>query len=330
MLFDRYDQKHKLSIIPSASPQTETLTAEECDPYWTVVAYFNTLRELGGALVMMYDDVQATMNSIAQLLEKPVRTEMAHLELERPYPEQAISVALATNMISVGVDIPRLGAMIINGQPKSMAEYIQASARVGRGSLAGVVLTVLNHRRARDRAHFESFRPWHQKLYASVEPVSVTPFSPRARDRALHAAIVALVRHLLPRLDENARVLCEKPALGLSHMEHLGPIIEELARRAASASGDDGVLEDVLEEADAFLGSWRAVDAKSYWNDFKPGESLLVSAEEFAQDALSFGSPQTNLPRPTLNSMRNVEPSCSFQLKDAEKKSGSSTLNIKI
>ena len=334
------------ALLYHASPQTETLTADECDPYWTVVAYFNTLRELGGALVMMYDDVQATMDSIAQLLEKPVRSEMSHLELssrvdaadipqyvlelERPYPEQTISVALATNMISVGVDIPRLGAMVINGQPKSMAEYIQASARVGRGALAGVVLTVLNHRRARDRAHFESFRPWHQKLYASVEPVSVTPFSPRARDRALHAVIVALARHLLPRLDARAVDLCEKPTLGEEHMERLEHLIEALARRAASASGEEAVFAHVLEEAHAFLESWRSVDTKSYWNDFKPGESLLVSAEEFAQDALSFGPLGANIPRPTLNSMRNVEPSCSFQLKDAEAKSRSSALNIKI
>ena len=121
--------------------------------------------------------------------------------LKIPFNENgACDILLASNMISVGVDIPRLGLMIVNGQPKSIAEYIQSTSRVGRGDVAGLVVTIYNNAKARDRSHYETFRTWHSSLYRDVEATSVTPYSSRARDRALHAVLVALVRHLLPEL----------------------------------------------------------------------------------------------------------------------------------
>ena len=175
------------------------------DPYYTLLMYFNALRELGGALVMLHDDVSSTMELIAKRYLGAQKSDtLEHLELSsrlgsvdipghiaelsKSLPEQIYSAVLATSMISVGVDIPRLGLMIVNGQPKGMSEYIQASSRVGRGNIAGLVWTVYNAGRARDRSHYETFRSWHQQLYASVESSSVTPYSPRARDRALHAS----------------------------------------------------------------------------------------------------------------------------------------------
>jgi ATP-dependent helicase YprA (DUF1998 family) len=116
----------------------------------------------------------------------------------RASAQGALDIVLATNMLSVGVDIPRLGLMLVNGQPKGIAEYIQATSRVGRGDVSGLVVAVLNNAKARDRSHYESFPTWHETLYRDVEPTSVTPFASRARDRALHAVLVALVRHLSP------------------------------------------------------------------------------------------------------------------------------------
>src|SRR5262249_42012532 len=124
-------------------------------------------------------------------------------EMTVSYPAPtALDVILATNMISVGVDIDRLGTMVVMGQPQGTSEYIQATSRVGRTS-PGLVVTLLNASRSRDRSHYENFVGYHANLYRQVESTSVTPFSPRARDRALHAIVIALTRHLIPQLHDN-------------------------------------------------------------------------------------------------------------------------------
>ena len=111
------------------------------------------------------------------------------------HEEEHVDVAIATNMISVGLDIQRLGLMVVLGQPKTSAEYIQATSRVGRDpEKPGLVVTLLNVHRPRDRSHYERFVAYHQSFYRNVEATSVTPFSPRALDRGLAATLVALVR----------------------------------------------------------------------------------------------------------------------------------------
>ena len=110
---------------------------------------------------------------------------------------------LSSNMLSVGIDIPRLALMLMVGQPKTTAEYIQATSRVGRGDVTGVVTTLFRSNRARDRSHFETFRGYHEALYRNVEPTSVTPWSLASRDRSLAGALVALIRHTMPALSAN-------------------------------------------------------------------------------------------------------------------------------
>lgn len=195
---------------------------EDLDPYYTLLGYFNSLRELGGAVRLVEDDIRARIKTLAQpdwspqyqFVERQLQQDVPELtsrvdsreipqrlaELERAYTgkrkpkEPPVDVVLASNMISVGVDVSRLGLMVVTGQPKTTSEYIQATSRVGRQH-PGLVITVYNWARPRDVSHYERFVPYHAALYRYVEAISVTPFSSRARDRALYGLFIAMCRH---------------------------------------------------------------------------------------------------------------------------------------
>lgn len=142
-----------------------------------------------------------------EVLELTLRVSTADVtqakrRLEHPFShKEQVESALVINMISVGLDILRLGLMVMLGQPKTSAEYIQASSRVGRDpNRPGLVVTLLNIHRPRDRSHYERFTAYHQTFYRSVEATSVTPFAPRTLDRALPAVLTALARYTDPQL----------------------------------------------------------------------------------------------------------------------------------
>ncbi len=196
------------------------------DPYMTVLGYFNSLRELGGARRIIEEQIQNTIKAYGRRkrigeergLFRDRRTFSEVVELTSRVPtnkvaearqrlgtlfhdRQRVDCAIATNMISVGLDIPRLGLMVVLGQPKTHAEYIQATSRVGRDDKRpGLVLTLLNIHKPRDRSHYECFRHYHETFYRSVEVGSVTPFSARALDRGFAGALVGLARHAEQRL----------------------------------------------------------------------------------------------------------------------------------
>ncbi|MBV0893156.1 hypothetical protein KTN05_15180 [Paracoccus sp. Z118] len=188
------------------------LTANEADSYWTLVAYHNSKRELGRIVNATRDEIPTRMKVYAsdEAVERPSNFQVlelkAHAEIPVPRarqllarrhrPEQpAIDVVPCTNIISVGVDIDRLGMMMVNGQPKLSAEYIQATSRVGRGAVPGLVFAAYSPSKPRDRSHYESFRDYHERFYSFVEPTSVTPGALPAIERGLHAALVTVVRH---------------------------------------------------------------------------------------------------------------------------------------
>ena len=295
---------------------------EERDPYWTLVAYFNSLRELGGAVVLMQDDVVKTLTDFASRRSEAPRNPEALIELtsrvqSSQIPElldlllkkvstssECVDITLASNMISVGVDIPRLGLMLVNGQPKGMAEYIQATSRVGRGTVPGLVVTIYNANKARDRSHYESFQNWHQSLYRDVEATSVTPFAPRARDRALHAAFVAMARHLIPGMNA-------EPVNAANHVSELQTLVDIIVARAErvdleEASGVRKFLENKLSDW-VYHGT-----IPKYWNDYNT-KSLMISAETAAE----FSATRRNVGQkwPTPNSLRSVEASVEFTLR---------------
>src|SRR5439155_13273577 len=122
------------------------------------------------------------------------RKQMAKTKQFKDMPHKPIDVLLATNMVSVGVDVNRLGLMVVAGQPKTTAEYIQATSRVGR-KFPGIVCTVYNWTRPRDLSHYETFEHYHATFYKHVEALSVTPFAPGAISRGLTALLVSCVRH---------------------------------------------------------------------------------------------------------------------------------------
>lgn len=249
---------------------------EAADPYMTMVGYFNSLRELGGMRRLAEDDVQTRSFRVRMsMVERPALAQrrvkdireltsrvssqdipkyLDDLEVKfkaeydpderkfvttwREGETRAIDVVLATNMLSVGVDVNRLGVMAVNGQPKGTAEYIQATSRVGR-SFPGLVCTVLTWARPRDLSHYESFEHYHATFYKHVEAQSVTPFSPRALDRGLTGALVSLTRlnddAFNPNVGAGELLRSDEPAI----VESIGV----LARRAWNVSETSSIKE---------------------------------------------------------------------------------------
>jgi hypothetical protein len=187
------------------------------EPYLTLVSYFNSLRELGGAIRLVDDDIPARLEQLRTAglprRQRPVYVELTsrirqeeipsllrRLERRHDAPRSEddplpLDAVLASNMISVGVDIDRLGLMTVTGQPKTTAEYIQATSRVGRQAWGpGLVVTIYNWSRPRDLSHYERFRHYHATVYRNVEAVSATPFSSRALDRGLRGTYVGMTR----------------------------------------------------------------------------------------------------------------------------------------
>jgi len=269
----------------------------------------------------MQDDVPRTIEHLARrraeqprILEevKELTSRVTQLEIRDMLGQlgtpagdpAAVDVLLASNMISVGVDVPRLGLMLVNGQPKGISEYIQATSRVGRGSVAGLILTVYNNGKSRDRSHYETFPTWHRTLYREVEATSVTPFASRARDKALHAALVALVRHLIPEMTDS-------PVLDSRLEKKIEPFLRYIVLRAGMVdpAERDGVDQDLKQ----LMSEWRSrIGLKRYWDDYKRQEALLISAEAAAE--LSACNTAIGEAWPTPNSMRNVEPGTPFAL----------------
>lgn len=248
------------------------------DPYMTVVGYFNSLRELGGMKRLAEDDVQTrafrvqrsdvkrpglaqrSVNQIEELTSRvsskdiPKKLDLLELKFKKHWEKKearAIDIVLATNMLSVGVDVNRLGLMAVNGQPKSTAEYIQATSRVGR-SFPGIVYTVLVWSRPRDLSHYETFEHYHGTFYKHVEAQSVTPFSPRALDRGLTGTLISLLRG---REDAFTPNLGAQEAVNPSRPE-LKAACDLLVNRAWKATNDPGTQRLAVDMLAERLDLW--------------------------------------------------------------------------
>jgi hypothetical protein len=287
------------------------------DPYWTLLGYFNSLRVLGGARMQVQDDV---VDRLKLTLGRETRRSMEPIEmtsrissgeipealsrmessLGKGHDEEVLDVVLATNMISVGVDIDRLGLMVVMGQPQATAEYIQATSRVGRRH-PGLVVIVFNSARSRDRSHYESFQSFHSALYRQVESTSVTPFASRARDRGLHAIFIALCRMTVPGLRDN------KAASQIggyrSEVEKVKEVILDRVDRV-----DVLQRQATSDELDRLVMHWIAraehVGKLSYADIHNPHMALLA-------DPAGSNDPGA---LPTLYSLRDVDPESTLQI----------------
>ncbi len=297
------------------------LPANVIDQYYTTIGYFNAIKDLGASSSIINDRVGTMIRFLVahkfakiaaewgltgkdiydyerhdELTSRKTAKEIKETleQLGAKYDSgQCYSYVLASNMLSVGIDIDRLGVMTVYNQPKSNAEYIQATSRVGRSN-PGIVLTLYNAMRSRDKSHYEQFPFYHKTFYKYIEATSVTPFSVRAMEKALHAVFVALIRHTIPTLSSNTDAVNFRTTVnGVKEIrEFIIGVVKTIAPEA---------VDHATVCLDYFANEWE-IYAKNNRETFKyskfdGGIALLNPAEKLND----LGLP------PTLNALRNVD-----------------------
>lgn len=318
-------------IRTSAALLQAPLLLDEEDPavldtFWSLMAYFNSIRELGAAATLVSADIREYLGVLQerlglsyrwtsnaqsrrmigrrQTLELTSRVSRGEIseglaQLFHRYDGSAgsaVDVCLATNMIQVGLDVPRLGLMLVNGQPKTTSEYIQASSRVGR-EMPGLVVTLLNPGKPRDRSHYEHFRSYHESIYRWVEPTSVTPFAVPVRDRALHALVVTLVRYW----GDQSRRSSPAPPPPRDLQDRIASAILERVRRVDSDEHD--ATEAAIRE---IFARWERA-APSQYGGFRPDGRVVPLMHPDGSPALPEWDGRAY---PTPTSMRSVDATC--------------------
>lgn len=295
---------------------------EECkdyiDPYYTLVGYYNSIRELGGAVRLLQDDIPDRIQRIKKKYGMSKQRFLNHKveitsrmssydipkklsQLEIPYTsKECLDTAIATNMIAVGMDVDRLGLMVVTGQPKQNSEYIQATSRIGR-SFPGLVVTLYNPYRPRDLSHYENFTGYHSQLYRFVEGTTATPFSARARDRVLHALVISAIRLHYPNLANNdgAAAISELTDQQLDEIKAL--ILNRLNIIKPTAKAD------AEQEIDDFICNWKLLAAQP-----KGLKYYVFKTEKYNRLMNSYGEVCTDFEKATLRSMREVESSANM------------------
>ena len=319
----------------------EVDSEEERDPYWTNIGYYNSIRELGQAATWIRADIDQHLDVMykrrfedkkyptaeeyrrnrryiwrdeeltSRISGNEVTASLANLGITYPgemdengkIKEPPIDICLATNMISVGLDVSRLGLMTVAGQPKTTSEYIQATSRVGRNAknAPGVVFVLYRPGRPRDKSHYEHLRSYHSRVYCNVEPTSVTPFSAPVRERALHAIMIGMMR-----LENNDTFNSNPPkfpddALYEKIRRIIGQRVETI---------DCEELADTLTAMENFMEDWEDWNPKRWepkWNpDWSYADPLPLMYAAGSHPNEAWG--EQGIETPT--SMRNVDASC--------------------
>ena len=332
----RQESLSALAATLLTAPPTRNIDRDIRDAWWTLLIYHGSLKGVGNSNNTMRNDVPELMKMIyAEIREKntssqeiPATPDQRELigeqiteltsnigagkipvtlgRMAKKWTDpESISALLCTNMISVGIDVDRLALMIVNGQPLTTGEYIQASSRVGRGTVPGLVVANYFRNQARSLSHYENFRAYHESFYRFVEPTSVTPFSAQARKRALHAAVIIVMRQAVPGL------LSESEAGRFDYNNHLLKSAKDKFWRRCKLA-DPAETDKIKEELDAIFEWWegRALDAR------QRSRQLTYSVRDRSKLRLiqKFEEMEEISCKPTLMSMRHVDDECGLQV----------------
>lgn len=303
----------------------------EADNFWTILSYFKSLKEIGRFSNKINSELKRVVEQIqVRLLDNNYPNNLNHyylaqrsLELTSRIPNEkikrnldkldtqftgdikqrkAIDLVLATNMISVGLDVGRLGVMVMNGMPPNTAEYIQASSRVARKN-EGLVFTLYDPFNSRDLSYYEDFVQFHKTFYKQVEPLSVTPFAENALDKMLFTLILAYFRHTTPYTNNDT-------ATALINDNVKSELRTNLIQLFENHRFAQNELELIIEKTDRILDSWvtRIQDKGDikYYLPFKPEQSLVLPSTENSEE---------NYPLKAMQSMRSVEPSAEILIR---------------
>ena len=300
------------------------------DPWMTTVGYFNSLRELGGMRRMIDDEVanrlrrterrklanrylneQDVVELTSRVTSSDIPDVLDRLGLAFTGTKPAkgerwpLAIALATNMISVGVDVPRLGLMICSGQPKTTSEYIQATSRVGRDvGGPGLVITLYNWARPRDLSHYETFEHYHQTYYRQVEALSVTPFARRSLDRGVTALLVSEARHT--RADWNPKPAAQVVPVNQHEFDPIAAALHQRAELIASPAAAAEVDQLVKARRDKWSKQQKAPGVTLAYARGRGDAVNLIQTPE--------AGPWTDFTVP--NSLREVEVAANLQLRE--------------
>ena len=315
-------------LLASGRAELDT-NAVAADPYATLVGYFNSLRALGGARRLVEDDVHLSrLKYLARQRGLPRRHILAPEELtsridswripgllkklDQSFPRGTtnwpLDVLLATNMISVGVDIDRLGLMVVTGQPKTTSEYVQATSRVGRKH-PGLVVTMYNWLGARDISHYERFRSYHAALYRHVEAISVTPYSSRALDRGLRGIFAGMNRLAGSTMSREQSAQRFNPSADST--QDIVEVIVSRAQYLVGSSNADLVRTRLLAHADEWADLTTDLLRYSWLDDNRkpPDNSRVLLRTAGTENEGEWSTP---------GSLREVEPTAAFFIDEQE------------
>ena len=312
----------QVKLFSRVLQEAKQLPIDQRDPYWTLISFYNSLKDLGSGINICSMDVLSYMKSIAnregykdlRYIKSPLELtsrkenheivetiDKLKVELNGKNEKDVLDVCLASNIIEVGVDIDRLSLMAIVGQPKTTAQYIQVSGRVGRkwNERPGLIFTLYSNRNSRDKSHFEHFVEYHQRLYAQVESSSLTPFSDASLDRGLYAVLIAFIRQRFsskiakePSVEEYQNVIKTTEFIRfLKSFSRRVMLVDE--EQYESFKNKVNKFDELMSKG--LFNSWEATDLTPQGLMYRSGDP--VAGKTFP-DAI-----------PMLNSLRNVDAS---------------------